>query len=127
LSQLPKDAKHDLIFGRYLDATRTLRLGWSRVPRGDELFALGRLYYRMGFHKIDYYLSDLKKDPVSELSFAFGIGVRSRSFGHRVDISIQIGRRDSLLPAVQTERFYGLSIGVTTAELWFIRPMKKWD
>jgi hypothetical protein len=127
LSKLWQEEKHDLIFGRSLEGTRSLRIAWSRVPRGDESLAIGRFYYRMGFHWLDYYLSNLKNDPLTEFALALGMGVRSPRFGHRIDISIQFGQRESSLADLRTERFYRLSIGVTTAELWFVRPKKRWD
>lgn len=80
----------------------------------------------MGFYRKVYYLSSLKNDPLAEFAFSAGIGFRSRGFGHRVDFAIQIGRRDGLFD-VQFEDFYQLSVGVTTAELWFMRPNKRWD
>ncbi|UCH09456.1 MAG: hypothetical protein JSU61_09490 [Fidelibacterota bacterium] len=126
-SKLWRDEQRDMLFGRYLEARRSMRLGWSRVPKGDESLVIGRIFYRMGFHRIDYYLSNLKNDPLTEFGFALGLGFRSPAFGHRVDLSIQIGQRESSLADVQAERFYRLSIGVTTAELWFVRPKKRWD
>ena len=81
----------------------------------------------MGFYRKVYYLSALKNDPLAEFAFSAGIGFRSRGFGHRVDLAIQVGRRDGLLDDVQFEDFYQLSVGVTTAELWFMRPNKRWD
>ena len=123
-------AKHDIVFGQYLKETHSLRVGWSRVPEGDEGLFVQRLYYRMGFCRKDYYLSDLKNGPLTELaefSISVGIGYRHPRFGHRVDFAIQAGRRDGLLPNVQSEDFFSFSVGLTTAELWFRRPNKKWD
>ena len=126
-SRLLKAAKNDMVFGQHLEETRSLRVGWSRIPSGDEALFMGRLYYRMGFYRKVYYLSALKNDPLAEFAFSAGIGFRSRGFGHRVDFAIQIGRRDGLLADRQIEDFYQLSVGVTTAELWFMRPNKRWD
>lgn len=126
-SRLLKAAKNDMVFGQHLKETRSLRVGWSRIPSGDEALFMGRLYYRMGFYRKVYYLSALKNDPLAEFAFSAGIGFRSRGFGHRVDFAIQIGRRDGLLADRQIEDFYQLSVGVTTAELWFMRPNKRWD
>ncbi len=126
-SRLLKAAWNDMVFGQHLEATRSLRVGWSRIPSADEAWFIGRLYYRMGFYRKVYYLSALKNDPLAEFAFSVGIGFRSRGFGHRVDLAIQVGRRDGLLPDVQFEDFYQLSVGVTTAELWFMRPNKRWD
>jgi len=125
-SRLLKAAKNDMVFGKHLKATRSLRVGWSRIPSGDEAWFIGRLYYRMGFYRKVYYLSALENGPLAEFAFSAGIGFRSRGFGHRVDFAIQIGRRDGLFE-VQFEDFYRLSVGVTTAELWFMRPNKRWD
>lgn len=126
-SRLLKAAKNDMVFGQHLEATRSLRVGWSRIPSGDEALFMGRLYYRMGFYRKVYYLSALGNGPLAEFAFSAGIGFRSRGFGHRVDFAIQVGRRDGLLADVQFEDFYQLSVGVTTAELWFMRPNKRWD
>jgi len=125
-SRLLKAAKNDIVFGRHLKETRSLRVGWSRIPSGDEAWFIGRLYYHMGFYRKVYYLSVSKNDPLAEFAFSAGIGFRSRGFGHRVDFAIQIGRRDGLFD-VQFEDFYRLSVGVTTTELWFMRPNKRWD
>ncbi len=125
-SRLLKAAKNDMVFGQHLKETRSLRVGWSRIPSADEAWFIGRLYYRMGFYRKVYYLSALKNDPLAEFAFSAGIGFRSRGFGHRVDLAIQVGRRDGLLTNVQ-EDFWRLSIGVTTTELWFMRPNKRWD
>ena len=125
-SRLLKAAWNDMVFGQHLEATRSLRVGWSRIPSADEAWFIGRLYYRMGFYRKVYYLSALKNDPLAEFAFSAGIGFRSRGFGHRVDFAIQIGRRDGLFD-VQFEDFYRLSVGVTTTELWFMRPNKRWD
>ncbi|MFB0515170.1 MAG: hypothetical protein ACETWG_01025 [Candidatus Neomarinimicrobiota bacterium] len=127
LSQLRQTQKNDLAFGRYLKATRSLRLGWARTPSGEELFNLGRLYYRVGFYWMDYYLHGLNNSPLAEVAFTAGLGYQTPRFGHWVDVSFQMGRRESLLPGIQFEKFYRVSVGVTTAELWFIRPKKKWD
>ena len=126
-SRLLKAAKNDMVFDQHLEATHSLRVGWSRIPSGDEAWFIGRLYYRMGFYRKVYYLSASENDPLAEFAFSAGIGFRSRGFGHRVDFAIQIGRRDGLLTDVQFEDFYQLSVGVTTAELWFMRPNKRWD
>jgi len=119
--------KNDLAFGQYVKATGSVRAGWSRVPSGDERFTLGRLYYRMGFYRMDYYLSGWKKGPLAEVAFTIGAGFKTGGFGHGVDLAFQVGRRDSLLEGVQFENFYRLSLGIATAELWFVRPKKKWD
>ncbi len=126
-SQLEPVGQNDLVFGQHVEATRAIRAGWSRTPSGEEMFALGRLYYRMGFSHRDYYLSALKNDPLAEFAVSVGIGLRTSRFGHRLDIALQAGRRDSQLSGVQYEHFYRAAIGVTTAELWFVRPKKKWD
>ncbi|UCH61851.1 MAG: hypothetical protein JSU77_08550 [Fidelibacterota bacterium] len=125
--QLLKAAKNDMIFGRHLEAARSLRLGWSRTPGGDEALLVQRLHYRMGFCRKDYYLPHLKNDPLTEFTIGAGISYQHPRFGHRVDFAFHIGRRDGLLPNVQSEDFISLSVGVTTAELWFMRPNKRWD
>ena len=125
-TRLLKAAKNDMVFGRHLRAVRSLRVGWSRIPSGDEALSLQRLHYRMGFYRNDYYLSGLQSDHLTEFAFVVGIGYRHPRFGHRVDLAIHVGRRDGLLPSLQ-EDFFSLSVGVTTAELWFRRPNKKWD
>ena len=126
LTQLLKAAKNDMVFSRHLRAVRSLRVGWSRIPSGDEALRLQRLHYRMGFYRKDYYLSGLQSDHLTEFAFVVGIGYRHPRFGHRVDLAIHVGRRDGLLPSLQ-EDFFSLSVGVTTAEQWFMRPNKKWD
>jgi hypothetical protein len=126
-SRLLKEEANDLIFGRHIRATRTLRLGWSRTPGEDEALALGRLHYRMGFYYHDYYLSRLQNDPLTEFAVSAGLGYRSPRFGHRVDLAIQWGRREGILTDAKEENFFRISVGVTTAELWFVRPKKKWD
>ncbi len=127
LTQLLKAAKNDMVFGRHLRAVRSLRVGWSRTPSGDEASLIERLYYRMGLSRNNYYISSLGNDPLTESAISVGIGYRHPKFGHRIDLAIQAGRRDGLLPNVQSEDFFSLSVGVTTAEVWFMRPKKKWD
>jgi|GEM_PF-6009283 len=125
-TQLLKAANNDMVFGRHQRAVLSLRVGWSRIPSGDEAWRLQRLHYRMGFYRNDYYLSRLQSDHLTEFAFVVGIGYRHPRFGHRVDLAIHVGRRDGLLPSLQ-EDFFSLSVGVTTAELWFNRANKKWD
>ncbi|MFC1548022.1 hypothetical protein ACFL5M_05805 [Candidatus Neomarinimicrobiota bacterium] len=127
LARLPKEEANDLLFGRHIRATHTLRIGWSRTPGDDEVLALGRLHYRMGFYYHDYYLSGLQNDPLTEFAVSVGLGYRSPRFGHRVDLAIQWGRREGILTDAKEEKFLRISVGVTTAELWFVRPKKKWD
>ncbi len=126
-TQLLKAAKNDMVFGRHLEAAHSLRVGWSRTPSGDEASLIERLYYRMGLSRNNYYISSLVNDPLTEFAISVGIGYRHPKFGHRVDLAIQAGRRDGLLPNVQSEDFFSLSVGVTSAEVWFMRPNKKWD
>jgi hypothetical protein len=126
-TRLLMEEANDLIFGRHIRTTRTLRLGWSRAPGDDEVLALGRLHYRMGFYYHDYYLSGLQNDPLTEFAVSAGLGYRSPRFGHRIDFAIQLGRREGILTDAKEENFFRISVGVTTAELWFVRPKKKWD
>lgn len=127
IMQLPSRNEHDLLFGRHLEGTRAIRVAWSRVPGGSETPDPGRLYYRVGFYRIAYYLSDLNDKPLTEFGITTGIGLRSMRTGTRLDFSLQYGRRGDGLAGVQPENFYSLSMGVTTGERWFSRPTKKWD
>ena len=127
ISWLGAGGGDDLIFGRHIEMARSVRIGWTRTPGREEAFVLNRLHYRVGFSRQEYYLSDSNLDPLSEVALGVGIGFRSPRFRHRVDIALQAGRRESLLPGVPEEAFYRLSVGVTTAELWFARPKKSWD
>lgn len=125
--QLPRANEHDLVFDRHLEGTRAIRVAWSRVPGGRGTPNPGRIYYRVGFYRIAYYLSGSNRNPLVELGFTTGIGLRSLRTGTRLDLSLQYGRRGDGLPEVQSENFFSLSIGVTTGERWFSRPTKKWD
>ncbi len=125
--QLPRSNGHDLVFDRHLEGTQAIRLAWSRVPGGRGTPDPGRIYYRVGFYRIAYYLSGSNRNPLAELGITTGIGLRSLRTGTRLDLSLQYGRRGGGLPGVQSENFYSLSIGVTTGERWFSRPTKKWD
>ena len=95
---------------------------WTLAPSGEEFILPGRLDYRMGFYRREYYLSGSRIGALSETAFSIGIGIRSVRFRHRLDLALQVGQRDSPLPDVSREDFYRVSIGVTTAELWFVRP-----
>ena len=125
--QLLSRKEHDLLFNQHLEGTWAIRVAWSRVPGGSETPDPGRLYYRVGFYRIAYYLSDLNDKPLTEFGFTTGIGLRSMRTGTRLDFSLQYGRRGDGLAGVQPENFYSLSMGVTTGERWFSRPTKKWD
>lgn len=118
---------NNLVFGRHIRRTRTFRMGWSRSPGDDEVLAIGRLHYRMGFYYHEYYLSGLQNDLLTEFAVSAGFGYRSPKFGHRLDFAVQFGRRDGILTGAGEENFFRASVGVTTAELWFVRPKKKWD
>lgn len=127
LTRLVKGEENDMLFGRVLDGTRSLRIGFTRNPGEDEPLSIGRLYYRVGFSCTNYYLSSLKNRPLTEFGFSLGLGFQAQSTGSRLESAIQIGRRDGLPGKVQTEDFWRISIGVVTSELWFARPNKRWD
>ena len=125
-SALAKSDANELVFDNHIEKTYDLRLGWSKVPVGAEKLEPGRLYYRVGFYYRRYYLSRSNNEPLGEIGLTAGLGYRSLRTGHRLDLALQLGRRAA--PAgIGEERFVNLSLGVTTAELWFLRPKKKWD
>ena len=126
-AEVMKGEANNLVFGRHIRRTRSFRMGWSRTPGDDEILAIGRLHYRMGFYYHDYYLSGLHNDLLTEFAVSAGLGYRSPKFGHRLDFAVQLGRRDGILTGAGEENFFRISVGVTTAELWFVRPNKKWD
>lgn len=125
--QLPAENEHDLVFNQHLEGTRAIRVAWSRVPGGRGTPDPGRIYYRVGFYRIAYYLSGPNRNPLAEFGITTGMGLRSLRTGTRLDFSLQYGRRGGSLPGARSEIFYSLSIGVTTGERWFSRPTKKWD
>ena len=127
VSKLAAGDSNDLVFDQYLESSRFMGAAWTLAPSGEELILPGRLDYRMGFYRRQYYLSGSQNDALSETALSIGIGIRSVRFRHRLDLSLQVGERDSLLPGVPREDFYRVSIGITTAELWFVRPKKEWD
>ncbi|MEE9162057.1 MAG: hypothetical protein V3U35_03710 [Candidatus Neomarinimicrobiota bacterium] len=126
LTRLAQGGARNLVFGQYLESTRSARLAWSYSPTGEEPILPARLHYRMGFTYGQYYLSDSQNGPLAEIALSIGIGYRSPRFRHRIDVAFQVGQRDTFLDEVR-EDFYRFSIGVSTAELWFVRPNKKWD
>lgn len=121
-----KSAHSDLIFGRHLDEVRTLRLAWARSPLSPSAPNPGKMFYRMGIISKEYYLSDLKNNPLREISFTLGAGIRAIRTGFQIDAALQVGRRDAK-PDFPEESFVRLSLSLTTSELWFARPKKKWD
>ncbi len=116
----------DLVFGKHLESARSVRLAWTYSPTGEEPILPARLHYRMGFTYGQYYLSDSRNGPLAEIALSIGIGFRSPRIRHRFDVAFLAGQRDTFLPEVR-EEFYRFSIGVSTAELWFVRPNKEWD
>ncbi|MCH7528931.1 MAG: hypothetical protein IH972_05205 [Candidatus Marinimicrobia bacterium] len=125
-SAVAKPDSIDLVFGNHIEKTYDLRLGWSKVPVGAEKLEPARLYYRVGFYYRRYYISRSDNESLGEIGLTAGLGYRSLRPGHRVDLALQVGRRAA--PAgIGEERFVSLSLGVTTGELWFLRPKKKWD
>ncbi len=127
LTRLVEDEGNDILFGRVLNRTQSFRVGFVRNPGEDEPLSIGRPYYRMGFSYTNYYLSGLINMPLTEFGFSLGVGFQSQILGSRLDSAIKIGRRDGLPGKVQTEDFWRISVGVTTTELWFARPNKRWD
>ena len=127
IAQLAEDNKNDLVFDQHLRSSLFMGAAWTLAPSGEEFILPGRLDYRMGFYRREYYLSGSRIGALSETAFSIGIGIRSVRFRHRLDLALQVGQRDSLLPDVSREDFYRVSIGITTAELWFARPKKEWD
>lgn len=125
-SLLAKPDSIDLVFGNHIERIYDLRLGWSKVPVGAEKLEPARLYYRVGFYYRRYYISRSNNESLGEIGLTAGLGYKSLRPGHRVDFALQVGRRAA--PAgIGEERFVSLSLGVTTGELWFLRPKKKWD
>ncbi len=126
---LPDRHDHRKVFEQYLERTGEFRLGWSKTPREDVEIQPGRLYYRVGFSYRRYYLSGSNTEHsggLNEFSLTAGIGFRSWPARNRLDLAVQYGTRSGSWPELQ-ERFLHLSIGVTTGEMWFMRPKKKWD
>ncbi|MEE9465577.1 MAG: hypothetical protein V3W14_08425 [Candidatus Neomarinimicrobiota bacterium] len=128
-STLPAAHAHKQVFGRYLKRTGELRLGWSKTPPEGSEFQPGRFYYRVGFSYLAYYLSALNNAPsgvLNEFSLTAGVGFRSLPPRNRLDLAVQYGLRNGPWLELQ-EKFVRLSMSVTTGELWFMRPKKKWD
>ena len=126
ISRTKDDPLQDIIFGQHVKGIRRLSAGWSRGPGRPDALLFDRLNYRVGFYQIKYYLSSLYSDPKIELGLTFGSGYQAPRSGQRFDLGMQFGRRQGFLPGIPHEYFYRLSIGVTTSELWFVRPNKKW-
>ncbi len=117
-----------LIFGRQLERISAAKFVWALSPAGPTAPEPGRFAYRVGFIFRQYYLSDLKNEPLSEMGITLGLGVRSLSFGYGLDLALQIGQRDTgTLPGTKKETFFRFSIGARTGELWFARPKKNWQ
>lgn len=125
-SSLAKPGANDLVFGRHINRIYDLRLGWSKVPVNVERLKPARLYYRVGFYYRSYYISPSNNESLDEIGLTAGVGYRSLPPRHRVDLALQLGRR-AVPTGIGEERFISLSLGVTTGELWFLRPKKMWD
>ena len=125
-SLVKPNANNDLVFRRHIKKIYELRLGWSKVPVGAEKLDPTRLYYRVGFYYRTYYISRPNNVSLGEIGLTAGLGYRSLPLGQRVDLALQLGRREAP-SGMGEERFVNLSLGVTTGELWFLRPKKKWD
>ncbi|MFC1482031.1 hypothetical protein ACFL6E_07295 [Candidatus Neomarinimicrobiota bacterium] len=125
-SNLPGDNKNDILFKQYIDHKWTIRGGWSRFRREREESIFGRYDYRVGFYYTKYYLSGLNKDDLGERSLSLGMGYLFNRSGQRLDIAFIAGDRSGL-PQLESEKFYRITLGLSTAEVWFARPKKKWD
>ncbi len=123
-------ANSDLFFPEYISRITAYRAGWARNATGREIFALGRIDYRVGIYNKSYYISPNQSAASSELGVTVGFGYTSKRFGHGVDIALSAGRRDSPLTGYtgyETENFYRLTVGLSSGELWFRRSKKDWD
>ena len=127
LQQEDTTGNNRLIFGRQLERVSAVKLVWAFSPAGPAAPQPGRFGYRVGFIYRQYYLSDLKNKPLSEIGITLGLGVQSLRFGYGLDLAMQVGQRDTdILPGTKKETFFRFSIGARTGELWFARPKKNW-
>lgn len=117
---------NDLVYGRHFEQINSWAASWTFKPAAITSAKPGRMFYRMGFNRKSYYLSDLKNSPLGEVSVSVGMGVRSLRTAYKLDIALQYGQRDGLFE-MGIETFGRLSIGVTTGEIWFARPKKNWN
>ena len=123
--QWQNPAVNGLIFGRYIEKIEGWAASWTFKPADLGGAAPGRMFYRVGFYKKYYYLSDLKNNPLGEVAFSMGFGIRSLRTHYKMDFALQLGERDAL-PGMDSEKFGRLSVGVTMGETWFSRPKKNW-
>ena len=126
-SNLPAGNQNGILFDRYIDRQWTLRGGWSRFRREREESLFGRFDYRVGFYFTKYYLSPSNGDDLSEKGLSLGLGYIFNRSGQRLDIAIIAGERSEMLPQLAAEKFYRITLALSTAEVWFARPKKKWD
>ena len=125
-SNLPGDNKNHILFNRYIDRQWTIRGGWSRFRREREESIISRFDYRVGYYYTKYYLSALNSGDLGERGLSLGLGYIFNRSGQRLDIAFVVGDR-SELPQLEAEKFYRITLGLSTAEVWFARPKKKWD
>ena len=117
---------NNLIFGRQFKKVQGWAASWTSQPATRASASPGRMFYRVGFHNKSYYLSDREKEPLGEIAFSLGFGIRSLRTNYKLDFALQIGQRDAL-DNLDSENFGRLSIGVTMGEMWFARPKKNWN
>ena len=127
LSNLPRGNQHDMLFGQYIQRQSTIRGGWSRFRREREESILGKFDYRVGFHFTKYYISASDNGNLSEKGLSAGLGYIFNRTGQRLDIAFAIGDRADFGLQLESEKFYRITVGFSTAELWFNRPKKQWD
>lgn len=105
--------------------TKSLRLGIERLPlRGALDPILEKWIYRVGIHYDEHYLK-ADGNTVKDLGFSLGFGKPLKNRIGIVDLALFYDLRGNETDNGATEKYYGLILGWSMSERWFMRRLRK--
>jgi hypothetical protein len=101
--------------------TNAYRLGIEYIPgRMNQYGFMGRIAYRAGFYREDYYV-EINKKTIDETGFSVGFGIPFIKNKTTVNMSYNSGVRGSVNNGLISERYHSFMIGFSLHDWWFIK------
>jgi hypothetical protein len=101
--------------------TNAYRIGVEYIPgRMNEYGYLGRIAYRAGFYREDYYV-EINKKSIDETGFSVGFGIPFLKNKTTVNVSYNSGVRGSVNNGLIKERYHSFMLSFSLHDWWFIK------
>lgn len=101
--------------------TNAYRVGVEYIPgRMNEYGFMGRIAYRAGLYREDYYV-EINNKSIDEFGFSAGIGIPFMKNKTTVNLSYNGGVRGSVNNGLIRERYHSIMLSFSLHDWWFIK------